>query len=93
MTLNELVKHDRNPGTISTSIESKMIISEEKHMEILAYIHMALAYEEAQINSANCTKLEPETCQNIERENAEQQAAFCDETTKNTPCHLQAAEA
>ncbi|MFB2919051.1 hypothetical protein [Aerosakkonema funiforme] len=62
-------------------------------MEILAYIHMALAYEEAQLHHANCTKIEPENCQNIEPENAAHQAAFCDENTKNTPCHLQAAEA
>ncbi|MBD2181299.1 hypothetical protein [Aerosakkonema funiforme] len=93
MTLNELVNYDRNPGDISTSIESKMIICEEKHMEILAYLHMVLAYEEAQLHNANCTQLEPENCQNIERENAAQQAACCDETTKKTPCHLQAAEA
>lgn len=61
-------------------------------MESIAYIHMALAYEEAQQTNVDCGQSETENCQ-IDRPNADNQPALCIKSLKNSRCNLQIAKA
>ncbi|GEM_PF-3487416 len=45
-------------------------------METLAYIYMALAYEQAQQNNGNCSQSQRSTCQSYELLKAAYQSNF-----------------
>ena len=59
-------------------------------METLAYIHMALAFAQAQ---HNCIQSQTGNCQSYGRQNAAYQADLYFETVNNNRCHLQIAKA
>ncbi|MCL1469052.1 hypothetical protein [Argonema antarcticum] len=62
-------------------------------MEILAYIHMALAYAQGQQNNGNCSQSETGNSQSYERQNAAYQADLYFEIVNNNFCTLQIAKA
>ncbi|MCL1467459.1 hypothetical protein [Argonema galeatum] len=58
-------------------------------METLAYIYMALAYEQAQQNNGNCSQYQTGNCQNHEPHKAAYQAQLYYENVNNNFCYLQ----